>query len=87
MHAGEAFDKDETLAQPCDVLIPAAIGGVITEDTAKDVQVGTLPSSCRPMPHNKATLSGWEAVALIPRACRCQLLLKYSCCASILGST
>ena len=37
--AGQALDKDTILAHPCDVLIPAAIGGVLDETTAKDVQV------------------------------------------------
>lgn len=37
--AGQAIDKETILAHPCDVLIPAAIGGVLDEDTAKDVQV------------------------------------------------
>ncbi len=37
--AGQALDKDTILAHPCDVLIPAAIGGVLDEVTARDVQV------------------------------------------------
>jgi glutamate dehydrogenase/leucine dehydrogenase len=31
---GTTIPKDELLYLPCDVLIPAAIGGVITEDNA-----------------------------------------------------
>ena len=40
--AGQALDKDTILAHPCDVLIPAAIGGVLDETTAKDVQVSLI---------------------------------------------
>jgi glutamate dehydrogenase/leucine dehydrogenase len=36
--AGEAMEKDAVLGHPCDVLIPAAIGGVIDEHTAQAVQ-------------------------------------------------
>lgn len=35
---GEAFDADELLVEDCDVLIPAALGGVINEDNAKDIR-------------------------------------------------
>lgn len=45
MPTGHAMDKDTILGRPCDVLIPAAIGGVIDEDTAKDVQVGGCASA------------------------------------------
>ena len=31
---GEAMDKDSVLYEPCDVLVPAAIGNVITSDNA-----------------------------------------------------
>lgn len=43
--AGQALDKDTILAHPCDVLIPAAIGGVLDETTAKDVQVSLVGCS------------------------------------------
>ena len=33
-HVGEALDKNEVLHQKCDVLVPAAIGNVITSDNA-----------------------------------------------------
>lgn len=33
-----SIDKDAILTVPCDVLIPAAIGGVITEENARDLQ-------------------------------------------------
>jgi glutamate dehydrogenase (NAD(P)+) len=36
--AGEAIDPNTLLAQECDILIPAALGGVITRDNAADVQ-------------------------------------------------
>jgi glutamate dehydrogenase (NAD(P)+) len=35
---GEAFPADHLLAEPCDVLIPAALGGVLTKETAKEVR-------------------------------------------------
>jgi len=34
----EAFPPEELLAEECDVLIPAALGGVLTQDTARDVR-------------------------------------------------
>ncbi|HEX4844708.1 MAG TPA: Glu/Leu/Phe/Val dehydrogenase dimerization domain-containing protein [Geothrix sp.] len=34
---GEAFDPSAVWEQPCDILIPAALGGVLTEDTAPRV--------------------------------------------------
>ncbi|HXC16201.1 MAG TPA: Glu/Leu/Phe/Val dehydrogenase dimerization domain-containing protein [Holophagaceae bacterium] len=35
---GEAFPKEEIFAQDCDILIPAALGGVLTKDTAATVK-------------------------------------------------
>ena len=35
---GEAFAKEEVFAQDCDILIPAALGGVLTKDTAATVK-------------------------------------------------
>jgi glutamate dehydrogenase (NAD(P)+) len=35
---GVVLPKENILSVPCDVLIPAAIGGVITEDNANDLQ-------------------------------------------------
>lgn len=35
---GEAFAPDMLLAEPCDVLIPAALGGVLNRDTAPNVR-------------------------------------------------
>jgi glutamate dehydrogenase (NAD(P)+) len=37
-NGGPAISVDELLYQQCDVLIPAALGGVITKDNAKDVR-------------------------------------------------
>ena len=37
-YTGEAIDKGEVLYTPCNVLVPAAIGGVITEDNADRLQ-------------------------------------------------
>jgi glutamate dehydrogenase (NAD(P)+) len=38
LRAGQPIDKAGILAVPCDVLVPAAIGGVITEATAPSIQ-------------------------------------------------
>ena len=35
--AGPEIPRDDILGQPCDVLIPAALGDVITEDVAKEL--------------------------------------------------
>ena len=35
---GEAFAKEEVFAQDCDILIPAALGGVLTKTTAPEVK-------------------------------------------------
>lgn len=35
---GESLDKATILEIPCDVLVPAAIGGVLDEDVARKVQ-------------------------------------------------
>lgn len=35
---GEAFSAAALLAEPCDVLVPAALGGVLTRDTAAEVR-------------------------------------------------
>src|SRR5690348_14540472 len=35
---GEAFDKETVFAQDCDILIPAALGGVLTKVTAPSVK-------------------------------------------------
>jgi glutamate dehydrogenase (NAD(P)+) len=34
---GQAMVPEDVLAMPCDILVPAAIGGVITEDVARNV--------------------------------------------------
>lgn len=36
--AGASIPKEDILLVPCDVLIPAAIGGVIDETNARDLQ-------------------------------------------------
>jgi glutamate dehydrogenase (NAD(P)+) len=35
---GEAMRGDELVHEPCDVLVPAALGGVLTKDTARGVR-------------------------------------------------
>ncbi|KAK9835361.1 hypothetical protein WJX81_004700 [Elliptochloris bilobata] len=54
---GQAIDKDTILAHPCDVLIPAAIGGVLDEETAKDVQAKFVVEAA-----NGPTTPGGDAV-------------------------
>lgn len=38
LSTGEKCDKNAILALPCDVLVPAAIGGVIDENNAGELQ-------------------------------------------------
>lgn len=38
----EAMKRDDLLTTACDVLIPAALGGVITSDNAKDIKAGYI---------------------------------------------
>ena len=38
LDAGEATKKEDILTLPCDVLVPAAIGGIITEHNAGALQ-------------------------------------------------
>ena len=47
---GVVMPKENVLTVPCDVLIPAAIGGVITEDNAHDVQCKVRAGVCRKAP-------------------------------------
>ena len=39
---GESFPADEVLVEPCDILVPAAIEGVLTKDNARDVQASLV---------------------------------------------
>lgn len=39
---GESFSGDEVLVEPCDILVPAAIEGVLDADNAGDVQASTI---------------------------------------------
>ena len=39
---GESFAPELLLAEPCDVLIPAALGGVLTRATAAEVRAGVI---------------------------------------------
>jgi glutamate dehydrogenase (NAD(P)+) len=39
---GESFPAEQLLAEPCDVLIPAALGDVLTKHTASAVRAGTI---------------------------------------------
>ena len=38
IYAGEQINKADVLSMPCDVLVPAAIGGVINEGNAASLQ-------------------------------------------------
>lgn len=44
---GVVLPPENLLAVPCDVLIPAAIGGVITEDNANDLQCKVCVLQCK----------------------------------------
>ncbi|RAL44655.1 hypothetical protein DM860_003414 [Cuscuta australis] len=37
-HGGDEMDPNSVLVEDCDILIPAALGGVINRDTAKDIR-------------------------------------------------
>jgi glutamate dehydrogenase (NAD(P)+) len=39
---GEAFPADQLLYEPCDVLVPAALGNVLNKDNAKDVRARVI---------------------------------------------
>jgi glutamate dehydrogenase (NAD(P)+) len=39
---GEAFSADELLYEPCDVLVPAALGNVLRKDNAEQVRAGVI---------------------------------------------
>lgn len=39
---GEEFPAEQLLAEPCDVLVPAALGGVLTKETAPFVRAHTI---------------------------------------------
>ena len=39
---GEWFDTEDLLLEPCDILVPAALGGVVTKDVAKEVRCGVI---------------------------------------------
>ena len=39
---GDAFPADQLLFEPCDVLVPAALGNVLRKDNAKEVRAGVI---------------------------------------------
>ena len=39
---GDAFPAEQLLFEPCDVLVPAALGNVLTQANAKDVRAGVI---------------------------------------------
>ncbi|UJR79801.1 Glu/Leu/Phe/Val family dehydrogenase [Sandaracinus amylolyticus] len=41
-HAAKKVDNDELLTLPCDILVPAALGGVITEEIARDIRARVI---------------------------------------------
>ncbi len=47
---GTEMPKERILAVPCDVLIPAAIGGVITEANAGSLQCTVRRPACGQLP-------------------------------------
>ncbi|AKF07598.1 Glu/Leu/Phe/Val family dehydrogenase [Sandaracinus amylolyticus] len=41
-HAAKKVDNDELLTLPCDILVPAALGGVITEEVARGIRARVI---------------------------------------------
>ena len=56
-HAGTQISKDEILEIPCDVLVPAAIGGVITGERATNGSSLQPLHADRTLSHSAGTLS------------------------------
>lgn len=50
-NSGEAIPTNEVLTTPCDILVPAAIGGVLDEDVARKVTVQKESSSISTASH------------------------------------
>lgn len=64
---GESFPGDQLLAEPCDVLIPAALGDVLTKDTAGMVRAKIiLEGANHPTDPDADTILREKGVTLLP---------------------
>jgi glutamate dehydrogenase (NAD(P)+) len=64
---GEGFPADQLLAEPCDVLIPAALGGVLTRATAAEVRARIiLEGANHPSDPDADEVLAKRGIAVIP---------------------
>jgi glutamate dehydrogenase (NAD(P)+) len=64
---GEAFPPEELLAEPCDVLIPAALGGVLTRETAPFVRARfILEAANHPTDPDADAVLSQQGVVVLP---------------------
>jgi glutamate dehydrogenase (NAD(P)+) len=64
---GEAFPADTLLAEPCDVLIPAALGGVLTRTNAGDVRARyVIEGANHPTDPDADEVLGKKGIVVLP---------------------
>jgi glutamate dehydrogenase (NAD(P)+) len=64
---GERFPGDEIIFEPCDVLIPAALGNVITEENANDIQAKLIVEAANgPTTPNANDILEKKGVIVVP---------------------
>jgi glutamate dehydrogenase (NAD(P)+) len=64
---GEAFPASALLAEPCDVLVPAALGGVLTRDNAADVRARyVLEAANHPTDPEADEILAKKAIIVLP---------------------
>lgn len=72
MHAGEQIDKASVLSMPCDVLVPAAIGGVINEGNAASLQCKVVAEAANgPTTPQGDQILRDRGIDVLPGACWC----------------
>ncbi|HHO50278.1 MAG TPA: glutamate dehydrogenase [Deltaproteobacteria bacterium] len=63
----EPIDNAQLLALPCDVLIPAALGGAINEDNEADVQASVVVEAANmPVTHGADDALGERGITVVP---------------------
>jgi len=64
---GDDFTNEELLTMDCDILIPAALGGVITRDNANDVQAKMVVEAANsPMTTVADEILGERGIHVVP---------------------
>jgi glutamate dehydrogenase (NAD(P)+) len=64
---GDAIPAAELLAEPCDVLIPAALGGVLTKDNADSVRARyVVEGANHPTDPNADAIFGKKGIVVLP---------------------